>query len=212
MRSASRDLELHPNVTGDFVEPGVGCARALRSGRRRYRLAARRARAFGAKIFRTVSLAAHADGGVVLGDDPPPQKLFELGGNEALPGYRYKEFAGDRAALFRTFASYRFDSGVEPIEIFRNFFVPGLSPGIARASQGGWTELSSPGAAQPFALGVKRTVCRCPTATDGVRATAGGGFTLFSDLLHLGVARPVDHSAPWRFVVGFGGALLGESR
>ena len=65
----------------------------------------------------------------MLGRDPPPQKLFELGGNEALPGYRYKEFAGDRAALFRTFASYRFDIWRRPVQIWRNLMLPGLSPG-----------------------------------------------------------------------------------
>ncbi|MGH7622912.1 MAG: hypothetical protein ACREMU_11270, partial [Gemmatimonadaceae bacterium] len=42
------------------------------------------------------------------------------------------------------------------------------------------------------------------TATDGVRATIGTGLTLFSDLVHIGVARPVDRPAHWRFVLGLG--------
>jgi hypothetical protein len=40
--------------------------------------------------------------------------------------------------------------------------------------------------------------------TNGVRATVGVGLTFFSDIVHAGFARPVDHAAPWRFVIGFG--------
>jgi hypothetical protein len=40
--------------------------------------------------------------------------------------------------------------------------------------------------------------------TGGFRATFGFGMTLFSGSLHLGIARPVDHRAPWRLVGGLG--------
>jgi len=147
----------------------------------------------------------HADGGVVVGSRPPPQTLFELGGNEVLPGYEYKQFAGDRAALFRSYASYRFPVWRRPMHFWRNYFIPGLGPGLALSVQGGWTELSSPGARDAVAqLGDGWSVTPVSQPTNGVRATVGAGMTLFSDILHVGFARPVDRAAPWKFVAGFG--------
>jgi hypothetical protein len=199
------DLELHPNVTGDFVQPGVG-ARIHYEGatgqldwqRIEVGLSARR-------YWGPLSVAAHADGGLVLGATPPPQTLLELGGVETLPGYDYKEFAGNRAALFRTFASVRFPIWRTPIRIFRGLYVPGLGPGIGVGAQGGWTEISSDGARRAVdALGAGWSEKLVSRATNGVRATVGAGLTFFSDIVHVGFARPVDHAAPWRFVIGFG--------
>lgn len=199
------DLELHPNVTGDFVQPGVG-ARLHYEGAhgdldwQRVELALS-----GRKYWGPVSVAMHADGGVVFGEHPPPQTLFELGGNELLPGYEYKQFAGDRAALFRSFASYRFPIWRRPMHFWRNYFIPGFGPGLALSAQGGWTELSSVGAREAvMLLGDGWTPAPVSQATNGVRATMGAGVTLFSDIMHVGFARPVDRAAPWKFVVGFG--------
>ncbi|MEO7083607.1 MAG: hypothetical protein ABI442_01795, partial [Gemmatimonadaceae bacterium] len=200
------DLELHPNVNGDFVEPGVGMRAHYEVGsgnlnwqRVELRLSAR-------KYVGPISLAARADGGIVLGDSPPPQTLFELGGNEALPGYSYKQFAGDRAALFRTFASYRFHIWERPRHFWRRLYLPGVNPGLALSAQGGWSELSSLGAvnaARELVAGTSQVA----EPTHGMRATVGGGITLFSDLLHFGIARPVDRSAPWKFTGGFGASF-----
>jgi hypothetical protein len=201
----SVQVELHPNVTGDFVQPGVG-ARLTYEGavgdlqwqRIEIGLSARH-------HWGQLSVGAHADGGVVAGGAPPPQTLFELGGVETLPGYDYKEFGGDRAALFRTFASVRFPIWRSPVRVFRRLFIPGLGPGIGASVQGGWTEISSSGARHAVdALGAGWSEVPVSRSTDGVRATVGVGLTLFSDIVHLGVARPVDDAAPWRLVIGFG--------
>jgi hypothetical protein len=201
----SLDAEFHPSVTGDFARPGVGAhlhyqyaSGDLDWQRAELGLSAR-------QYVGPLSLGAHADFGAVLGDNPPPQQLFELGGNMLLPGYRYKQFAGDHAALFRTFVGYRFGVWQKPIVLFRGIYIPGLSPGLVASAQGGWTEVSSPGAAQSVRqLGVDANGVPLSAATNGVRATAGGGVSFFSDLLHVGMARPIDHSAHWRLVVGFG--------
>lgn len=204
------DLEWHPNVSGDFVQPGIGGRlhyEAARGGltwqRIELRLAARR-------YLGPISFAAHADGGILLGANPPPQQLFEIGGNAALPGYAYKAFAGDRAALLRSFASYRFGIWQRPVHFIRDYVIPGLGPGLAASVQGGWTGISSPAvAAAVRELGVVNGNA-VSTATNGVRATVGGGLTLFSDLLHVGVARPIGGPAATmkdsrlRFVFGFG--------
>jgi len=202
---AIADAEFHPNVTGDFVQPGIG-ARLHYEGAsgdldwQRFELALS-----ARKYWGPVSIAMHADGGVLLGDHPPPQTLFELGGNELLPGYEYKQFAGDRAALFRSFASYRFSLWRRPMHFWRNYFIPGFGPGLAVSAQGGWTELSSAGARQAVVqLGDGWSATPVSEATNGMRATVGAGMTLFSDIMHIGVARPVDRAAPWKFVAGFG--------
>lgn len=200
------ELELHPNVTGDFAMPGLGAKVHHEVGagdidwqRTELSLAAR-------KIFGPFSVALHGDGGLVLGDNPPPQQLFELGGNELLPGYAYKQFAGDRAALFRTYLNYSSDLFKRPIRV-RNFVLPGLNPGLGASVQGGWTELSSAGArAAALQLGIVNGQ-PVSTATNGVRATAGAGVTFFSGLIHIGAARPIDRAAPWKFVIGYGPAF-----
>ncbi|HEY4132482.1 MAG TPA: hypothetical protein VGM50_17860, partial [Gemmatimonadaceae bacterium] len=201
---SSADIELHPNVSGDYVQPGYGAHAHYELGRGGLNWQRAELGLSARQYWGPISIAAHADGGIVLGNDIPPQKLFEMGGTGLLPGYDYKEFAGDRAVLFRTFASYRFNFLKRPIAFVRNYYLPGLSPGLAVSAQGGWTEISSSAAAASVrALG---TVNGNPisVATNGMRATVGGGVTLFSDLLHLGLARPIDHRAPWEFVLGFG--------
>jgi hypothetical protein len=199
-------LEFHPNVTGDFVAPGFGARLHQEAGagdldwqRTEVGVSAR-------QYLGQLSLAAHADGGIVTGDIPP-QQLFELGGYETLPGHDYKQFAGDRVALFRGFASYRFDLWKRPIRV-RNYVLPAVNPGIAMSIQGGWTELSSQSAREAV-LRLGRTADGSPlsVSTGGVRATFGGGLTLFSDLLHVGASRPIDHGGRWRFAFGAGSAF-----
>jgi len=198
------DIELHPDISGDFVQPGIGArahyelgAGELHWQRMELNVAARR-------YWGPLSLAVHADGGLVLGAHPPPQTLFELGGTGTLPGYDYKQFAGDRAALFRTFASYRFPIWTKPLRAWR-YVLPGVRPGVAISAQGGWSELSSPGAREAVdQLGAGFSSTPISQPTDGVRATVGAGLTFFSDVLHVGAARSLDAGAPWKLVAGFG--------
>src|SRR5690606_33281932 len=56
------------------------------------------------------TFAARLDAGIVDGDPPPLQTLYEIGTATTLPGYDYKEFAGDRAALVR--GMVRYDPGI----------------------------------------------------------------------------------------------------
>jgi hypothetical protein len=200
------DLELHPNVGGEFVEPGVGGRLHLESGRGDLDWTRAEVELSVRKYIGPYSFAAQADGGLVAGSDPPPQQLFELGGDESLPGYDYKEFAGDRAALFRTFASYRFGIWQRPQRIWRNYMIPGISPGIAASVQGGWTEFSSAGAVRAASRLINGAM-PIPRGTNGVRATVGAGLTFFSDIVHIGVARPMDRASHVRVVAGFGTAF-----
>lgn len=209
-------VELHPGVTGIFLEPGVGGALSYEIGRGDLNwqrtgvaLAARGG-------WRDVVVAGRAEAGLLLGSHPPPQALFELGGEDALPGYAYKEFAGDRAASAGLLAAYPFPIFRRPWRAIRTFMIPGLSPGIAAGIQGGWAEASGEGARDAISLldpavttpcdARQLSTCAPPVSrpTDGIRASVDARVTFFGGLLGFGVARPVDHAARWRFTFRVG--------
>jgi hypothetical protein len=157
------------------------------------------------RYFGPVTLASRFDAGVVVASDPPPQTLFELGGiNGRLAGYSYKEFAGDRAAVGRLYSAYGLPILRAPYRIGR-FLIPGISPGIAAGIDAGWAELSSEAAraaVREMGDGTPENVVSRPT--ERIRSTASVGLTFFSNSLHVGVARPIDHQAPWRWSVRLG--------
>ena len=206
-------IELHPDVTGLYLEPGVGAiasyegaAGTLSWQRAEITLAAR-------KDISDLVISSRAQAGVVWGAQLPPQQLFELGGENALPGYGYKQFAGDHAAIMGALVAYTFPILRRPWRLVRALMVPGLSPGIATGIQGGWAELSTPAARlATFQLDSSATNCQflqaCPTplstATNGIRATVDARLTFFGGLIGIGVARPIDRAAPWRLAFRFG--------
>lgn len=208
----STALELNPGVTGVFLEPGIGARFSyeaadgvVRWQRGEAELAARVGRG-------DVMLLGRIEGGAVSGNELPPQQLFELGGEGALPGYGYKEFGGDRAATGGALAIYSFPLLRRPWRMVRSLMVPGLSPGLATGVQGGWSEVSSAAARAAIARLDPLAPANCvdlPTAgcpkplsrpTDGIRATIDVRVTLFGGLVGIGAARPVDHADRWRLV------------
>jgi hypothetical protein len=194
------DVELHPGISGDFVQQGVGARLHLEAGRGDIDWRRAELTVAGRKYFGPIAMALEAQGGAVFGSVIPPQTLFELGGNAGLSGYDYKEFVGDRAALFRTYVSYHFPRWRAPRRV-RNYVIPGLAPGLAIELQGGWTDLSSNAARVAVrSLGALPV----PVASGGMRATIGGGITLFNGSVHIGAARPIDQPAPWKLAIGLG--------
>jgi len=199
------DLELHPNQSGESLQPGIGAALHYEIGRGALDWQRAELSLFGSKYWGPVTLSVDAEGGAVWGAFIPPQQLFELGGSGVLPGYAYKEFAGDRAALLRTHAFYSFPLWRSPHRLWRTLFIPGVGPGLAAGLQGGWTALSTDAARVAVAqLGAGWSAIPVSRATGGFRATLGLGVTLFSGAAHVGFARPVDHQARWRLVGGLG--------
>lgn len=160
-----------------------------------------------------VTAAARADAGQVFGRVLPPQQIFELGSSEALPGYGFKEFAGNQAALFRGIVMYRLNRWNVPVRITRRLWLPSPSPALSVGIQAGWTDISTPaaqvavdqlGVVDPNQLALWRPVSR---ASDSVRATVTGGIRFFGGAMGVLLARPVDHSGAWRLLVTFGGQL-----
>lgn len=201
-------LELHPNVTGLFLDPGIGMrlqgevARGdLDWSRFEGLLAARRSLA-------DFVLQGRVRGGLVLGSVIPPQQMLEVGGNEGLSGYDYKEFGGDRAALGRLRASYAAPLLRRPHRVWRGYFVPGLSPGLLVGLDAGWTDASTAAARQALtALGttvVDGVALPVSRPTGHVRASVDLRLTMFGGGISVGAARPVDHPGPWRALFAIG--------
>ena len=202
VRSAA-SIEINPQVSGQFVDRGVGLTvmyeRAdgdLRWQRLEVRTAARRE-------VGPFQVFARGDAGTLLGT-PAPQAMFELGGDAGLSAYEYKEFAGDRAALLRTVVGYTLPVLRAPIRLPSQLILPGLAPGIAAGVHGGWAEVSSARGDEALAaLGTRTDVegnlIPLSRSTGGIRASAEFLVTFFSGAVALGVTRPIDHAGAWKF-------------
>nr|MDQ2665768.1 hypothetical protein [Gemmatimonadota bacterium] len=168
---ATLDAEYHPGLSGDFVQPGVGAQLHAEAGRGELRWQRVELSISGRENFNALSLSAEAQGGAVTGAAIPPQQLFELGGSGTLPGYDYKQFAGDRAALLRGFASYVLPVWRAPQRIWGNLFIPGFAPGFAAGIEGGWTQISNAAArGAVLALGTSSGGAPLSVTTDRIRA------------------------------------------
>lgn len=120
------------------------------------------------------SVHAEAEWGASLGD-PPPQRLFLLGGSGTLPGYDFRSFVGDRYAR-------------GSIELTRELVGPWIAGRLIGGA--GWTTLRS--ASAPAGWDV--------SSTDGVRSYAGAGLSVLSDAVRLDLARGLDHGS-WQLVL-----------
>lgn len=206
--------DYHPEVTGEFLQTGVGALLRYEGapfGDLRYHRA--EARLTTRRNWRRITLAGRLDvGAVAAGGDHalPPQQLFELGENQNLPGYGYKEFGGDRAAVLRGMAMYNVPVLRAPIRA-GSIWLPSPAPALYASVQSGWTEASSPAARRALlALGARPLP---PTAdpapgsvplpvsvpTDGIRSSVEGGVRFFGGALGVGVARPVDRAGKWKW-------------
>jgi hypothetical protein len=212
-RIATLKLELHPEVNAAFVRPGIGAllqaemaAGDLAWQRAELRLVARRA--LGPFIY-----AARADAGVVSGDSIPPQQLFELGENQNLPGYGYKEFAGNQAFVIRGLVMYPFQLWRAPLRFGRWVF-PSVAPMLSFGAQGGWTTATTEAARSAIlrlgtvgdaVLGRPSGAPGAPVSrpTDGFKSSIDFRLRFFGGAVSAGVARATDHHESWRFVVGF---------
>lgn len=206
-------VDWRPDVNGELMRVGYGARAYYERGDGD--LAYQRVELRAALRWNSgrITVAARADAGQVFGRVLPPQQIFELGSSEALPGYGFKEFAGDRAALFRGVVMYRLNRWNVPIRITRRLWLPSPSPALSAGVQAGWTDISTDaarvaieqlGVVDPNQLALWRPVSR---ASDGVRATVTGGMRFFGGAVGVLLARPMDHDGKWRLLVTFGGQL-----
>lgn len=192
-------LDWRPDVALEFLRPGLGARVSYErgDGQLPYQRAEGR---FTARANRgPLAFGARLDVGIT-DPDAPPQQLFELGANQNLPGYEYKEFAGDQAAVLRGQVFWRFGVLGFPWRVTRRLWLPPAAPGLAFGLQAGYTRASTPGALTTVqSLG--------STTTGHVRSSGSVTLRFFGQALGLGVARPLDYPGEWRWVVEFGQRL-----
>ena len=210
---ASMKVELHPDVNAAFVRPGIGAT--VQAEAATGDLAWRRAelRIIARRMFGRFIYAAQANAGVVVGDSIPPQQLFEIGENQNLPGYGYKEFAGNQAAVIRGLVMYPLPLWRAPIRLGR-FVLPSVGPTLSFGAQGGWSAATTDAARSAIlrlgtvgdsVLGRPEAVAGAPVSrpTDGFKSSIDFRLRFLGGALSIGAARATDHHESWRFVVGF---------
>lgn len=145
------------------------------------------------------TIAGRLDAGALFGSSLPPQQLFEMGQNEGLAAYDYKEFAGDHAAGLRGLVSYRLPLLRSPIHIFRQFWLPEPGPSLAVILQSGWAEASTSSARAAVAALGSFNGNALSRPTGAVRSSVSAGLRFFGGSMGLMVTRPLDHDEQWRF-------------
>ena len=211
-------LEWHPHVNAEFMQTGMGALFTVENARGDLAYTRFDARLVARVNHGRFTIAGRLDGGTLAGNSPPPQQLYELGSNQNLPGYEYKEFAGTSAAVVRALTMYRLPVLRAPLRAGR-WILPAISPALALGVQSGWADArGAEGLAALNELGMvavasapidgqlrnavlpQRPISR---PTDGVRTSVFAGFRFFGGAIALGVARPVDRQAQWKLLMDF---------
>ncbi len=196
-------LAWHSDANAEYLRPGLGATLGYLRGDGQLNFQRIDLRLSTRRNAGRWTFASRLDAGVVLGS-PPPQQLFEMGRSEGLPGYDYKQFAGDQAAVFRTLAMYRLNTLTAPIRLTRLYWLPALAPALAVTAQSGWTGASD-GAARTAIQRLGGTVQQpVSTVTGTARATVAGGIRLFGGAFGVSMARAVDRADRWRAQLDFG--------
>jgi hypothetical protein len=190
-------LAWHSDANAEYLRPGFGATLGYLRGDGQLNFQRVDLRLSTRQNAGRWTLASRLDAGVVLGS-PPPQQLFELGNTEGLPGYDYKQFAGDQAVVFRTLAMYRLNTLTAPIRLTRFYWLPAIAPALAVTAQAGWTGASDTTARAAILRLGGTTQQPFSTVTGEARATIAGGVRLFGGALGLSMARAVDRADRWR--------------
>lgn len=197
----SLDVEWRPDVSAELMRTGMGAALHVEHATGDLDFIRMESRLMARRNARMVTFGARVDLGAVWGSAPPPQQLFEIGREQALQGYEYKQFAGNRAVLVRTVAMHALPVLRSPMR-FGRFVAPGLSPALAVSFQSAWTSLDGDGARAM--VGGLSALAGMPAdsvlagATGGIRSSVTLGMRFFGGAAGIGLARPLDRSGPWR--------------
>jgi hypothetical protein len=181
-------VAFHPDVDAGYATPGLGAR--VRDEWAGGDLSWNRAevRVIGRQPVGPFTLLARGDAGIVTGAVIPPQQLFELGFDEGLTSYNYKQFAGDRAALLQGEIQYALPIRAlsRPVALPFGFYLPGPAPALAAGVQSGWTEIGT-AAGQRALAGLDAP----SVPTHGLRSSVDLLVRAFGGAVGLGVARAV---------------------
>ena len=189
-------LDLRPDISLEYLRPGLGARLHYERGdgdltyqRAEVRLTARANPG-------PFIVASRLDLGVTT-PGAPPQQLFELGQNQNLPGYGYKQFAGDQAVVWRSWLAYALPVWGAPILVNDRLWLPPIAPALALGLQAGWTRASTGAAAA--------TVTELGSEVTGdPRASASLTLRMFGGAVGVGIARPIGQAGKVRWVLEFG--------
>ncbi len=205
----------HPDANAEFMRPGFGAQVRYVRGDGNVKFQRVELRLNDRQNFGRWTFASRFDAGALLGEDVPPQQMFEMGRENGLAGYEYKEFAGTRAVLLRSVLLYNTGLWQAPIRVTSRIWLPAISPALAVSVQSGWTDIDKNSIAQQIGLN-SLTPVACPafalcakspfasTVTGNARTSVAFGLRFFGGAFGVNLARPVDHNAPWRVQGQFG--------
>jgi hypothetical protein len=192
------ELRLNPSAGGISLDPGLALRLAYEGAVGDIDWQRVEAGVAQRRMFGRFTLALRGDAGAMFSSNPAPQALFELGTANDLPGFDYKQFVGDRAALGRATVMYTLPIFNAPIRL-GSMWLPAPAPSPSVGLQVGWTDAS----AETLAL-MDRFGWR---TSDGARAAVDVRLRFFGGSISIGAARPLDRDGRWRFVWGLVGGL-----
>lgn len=214
-------LDINPDISALFVRQGWGFQVQYDGGVGDLNYNRIQARVTGRKDFSRAYVVGVVQAGTTLGDSIPPQQLFEVGGAVQLPGYTYKQYAGNRGVVGRvrlTVPINVFMLGMGPLN--KALSIPRSLPSVSFGYQGAWVDISNPGAqAAVSALGylfddsTGQIVVDSTTGQPLPASTASGGWKssvdvrvgFFGGALAVGVAKPFVEGKGLSFFLSVGG-------
>lgn len=212
-------FDINPDVSPVFVKNGVGGRLLYEGGVGSVDFQRFEARVVARQDFNAVSFTVRAHAGITFGDSIPPQQLFELGGAVQLPGFEYKQFAGDQAALLRLRLTRGLPFLQAPLVIGNGVALPALTPSVSIGVQTAWTRISGAAAQRSVdALGLRyddRTdqpeldpitgqPLPASVATEGFQTSIDVRAGFFNDALALGAAQGVGPGGHFAVFVAVG--------
>lgn len=205
-------VEWNPDVNGELMGTGIGALMTTEHAAGEVSYTRLEGRVMARQNLGAFTLAGRADAGVLLGEEPAPQQLFEIGSGQNLPGYGNKEFAGTHALVIRALGMYRLPALQAPLRVGR-WMLPSPSPALAAGVQGAWAQVRGAGGERalrelgtrlvPAPSSADSVLVPVARPSDGFRTTVRGGLRFFGGSLGVSLARPVDRKARWRVVVDF---------
>jgi hypothetical protein len=192
------ELRMNPSAGGISLHPGLAGRLAWEGAAGQLDWQRVEAGTSLRRMFGRWTLAGRADAGVLFASEPAPQALFELGTAADLPGYDYKEFTGDRAAVARGTVMYTLPIFNAPLRAGA-MWLPAPAPSPSVSLQAGWTDASAETLDLMNSYGWR--------TSDGVRTTVDLRLRFFGGSVSIGAARPLDRTGEWRFVWGLVGGL-----
>jgi hypothetical protein len=207
---AAAHVDWNPVVNADPMAQGLGLSARYEVGMGQLDWQRATARIIARRDVGSFTMGARIDAGAVFSDNPPPQQLFEVGGEPSLPGFRFKEFAGDRALATQWRIAYRLPVLRSPLRAMGCTCLPAPAPAIAVTLHGARLSASSAATmASITRLGsvndqigaesvMPGTAAPVSWPSAGWRGSVEVAVRFFGGAASLGAVRINEPAAPWR--------------